>query len=158
MSGGINLGMFQDKVLGPVVGWTRNYHTYYFSDFTDGSLWCPIGKSSAFDMMHVSMHVTDALDPFETKLHEILKEPGARIGYTYDLGDQFEHLITCTKVLSADESTGAATVLAGAMRCPNEDGHGNQTYQMEVLSSLPSDLRCSLPSAGTKPELHYRNV
>jgi len=34
VSGAINLGIFQDKVLGPAVGWTCNYHAYHLSDFT----------------------------------------------------------------------------------------------------------------------------
>jgi len=147
LSGDINLGVFQDKVLSPVIGWTRNYHGYYFTDLSDGCLWCPIGTSTAIDMMHVALHVVDALDPFETKLHELLTEPGARIGYTYDLGDRFEHVITCTKVLSAAESTGAATVLAGAMRCPNEDGNGNSVYQEEVLDMLGQSADCPLGPA-----------
>jgi hypothetical protein len=136
LAGATNLGVFQDKILAPVVGWARNYHGYFFMDFSDGALWCPIGKSHAIDMMHVPMHVTGALDPFETELRDLLVASGAMIGYTHDLGDQFEHVITCTRVLGADESTGACTVLGGAMRCPNEDGHGNSSYQEEVLDVL----------------------
>ena len=82
------------------------------------------------------MHVVDALDPFETDIGEILTHEGALIGYTYDLGDQFEHVITCTKILSAQDSTGACTVLGGSMRCPDEDGKGNRTYQKQVLDVL----------------------
>ena len=86
--------------------------------------------------MHVGLHVVDALDPFETDIGEILTHKGARMGYTYDLGDQFEHVITCTEILGADDSTGACTVLGGLMRCPNEDGKGNSCYQEEVLDML----------------------
>ena len=86
--------------------------------------------------MHVGMHVVDALDPFETDIGDILTHEGALMGYTYDLGDQFEHVITCTKILSAQDSTGACTVLGGSMRCPNEDGNGNRTYQKQVLDVL----------------------
>ena len=138
VSGSTNLGVFQDKILSPVMGWTRNYHGFFFTDYRDGTLWSPIGKSDAIDMMHVHLHVIDALDPFETELRHILAA-GGQLGYTYDLGDQFQHLITCKKVLSAAESTGRCTVLAGAMRCPDEDGHGNSCYQEEVLDLLDDD-------------------
>ena len=141
LSGATNLGVLHDKILSPVMGWTRNYHGYFYTDYSDGSLWAPIGKSDAIDMMHVQMQVIDALDPFETALYQIISE-GGRLGYTYDLGDQFKHLITCTKVFSRAESTGRVTVVGGAMRCPNEDGNGNSSYQEHVLDKLhdPSAL------------------
>ena len=30
VSSSVNLDLLHDKVLAPIVGWTRNYHTYYF--------------------------------------------------------------------------------------------------------------------------------
>ena len=76
LSGATNLGVLQDKILSPVIGWTRNYHGYFYTDYSDGSLWAPI-KSDAIDMMmHVNAEIIDALDPFETALHQILAEGG----------------------------------------------------------------------------------
>lgn len=62
VSGGINLGVFQDKILSPVMGWTRNYHGYWFIDFSDGAQWCPIGKSDAIDMVCACARATTARD------------------------------------------------------------------------------------------------
>ncbi|KAH8074064.1 hypothetical protein JL721_2624 [Aureococcus anophagefferens] len=86
VSGALNLQQLHDRVLGPAMGWARNYHGYFYTDFTEGAVW---------------------------------------IGYTYDLGDFFEHVITLEEVVDASASTGAVAVLGGAMRCPNEDGDGN---------------------------------
>ncbi|KAH8098414.1 hypothetical protein JL720_1357 [Aureococcus anophagefferens] len=76
-------------------------------------------------MMHASHLIVGALEPSETTLGELLREPGDRIGYTYDLGDFFEHVITLEEVVDASASTGAVAVLGGAMRCPNEGGDGS---------------------------------
>lgn len=35
------MGILADKVISPVMGWTRNYHAHTFTDFTDGSLFGP---------------------------------------------------------------------------------------------------------------------
>lgn len=133
VSGRTNLRVLHDRILGPVVGWTRNYHAFFFTDFADGALWCPIDESSAIDMMHVKTHVIAALKPSETALGELLRAPGDKIGYTYDLGDMFEHTVVLEEIVDAEASTGAVAVLDGAMRCPNEDGNGNARYQEEVL-------------------------
>ena len=133
VSGALNLAQLHDRVLGPAMGWARNYHGYFYTDFTEGAVWCPLGECNAVDMMHASQLIVGALEPSETTLGELLREPGDRIGYTYDLGDFFEHVITLEEVVDADASTGAVAVLGGAMRCPNEDGDGNAKYQEEVL-------------------------
>ena len=133
LSGATNLQTLHDRVLGPAMGWTRNYHGFFFTDFSDGALWCPIDESSAIDMMHVPHHIIAALRPADTTLGELLRAPGDRLGYTYDIGDFFEHVLTLEAVVPAAESTGAVQVLGGAMRCPNEDGDGNWNYQEKVL-------------------------
>ena len=113
------------------MGWSRNYHSYYFTDFADGAMWSPLGKTSSIDMLvHGKWRVIGALDPAETTLAQLLRAPGAQLGYTYDLGDMWEHRITCERIIPTSEATGAATVLGGEMRCPDEDG---QPYQKDVL-------------------------
>ena len=45
----------------------------------------------------------------------------------------WERRITCERIVPASEATGAATVLGGEMRCPDEDG---QLYQKDLLDLL----------------------
>jgi hypothetical protein len=42
LSAGMKLSQFQDKVLNPVMGWERNLHGYYFTDYRDGALYAPV--------------------------------------------------------------------------------------------------------------------
>lgn len=92
VAAGTNLRTFHDRVLGPSMGWERNYHGYWFTDFSDGALWCPLDECSAVDMMHANLHVIAALKPQETKIGELLRAAGDSCGYTYDLGDLFDHV------------------------------------------------------------------
>lgn len=45
-------------------------------------------------------------------------------------------MIELEEVIAGAAASGRVTVLAGAMRCPNEDGGGNKVYQTEVLEPL----------------------
>ena len=94
VSGGVPLNTFHDKILGPAMGWERNYHGYMFTDLSDGAMWAPLNESSAIDMMHAGMHVPAALDPRQTTLGQVLhtsKDEGgdggiSRMLYTVRLG------------------------------------------------------------------------
>lgn len=77
--------------------------------------------------------------------------------YTYDLGDQFQHLITCNKVFSSAESTGRVAVLGGAMRCPNEDGNGNDRYQEEVLDELDNPAALAAACRARSRSMNCKN-
>lgn len=37
VAGATKMNTFQDKILAPALGWTRNYHGYLFVDANDGS-------------------------------------------------------------------------------------------------------------------------
>lgn len=92
VSGNITLAAFHDKVVGPVMGWTRNYHGYYFTDRKDGAL---IGeqllpfyrhrltknvsgpvRSGAVDMVHLPLHGYAVMDDTKIKLADTLQAPG----------------------------------------------------------------------------------
>ena len=51
VSGALNLAQLHDRVLGAAMGWARNYHGYFYTDFTEGAVWCPMGECNAVDMM-----------------------------------------------------------------------------------------------------------
>ncbi|EFN53808.1 hypothetical protein CHLNCDRAFT_136514 [Chlorella variabilis] len=139
VSGGTQLTALQDKVITPVMGWVRNYHGHLWTDYRDGAL---LGDpaSQAIDMMHVSLHYHGFVDERPWRLADILREVGQQMSYTYDIGDNWRHVITVVEVLPEEESTGRAAVLDGAMACPPEDssgmeGSGSGSYQ-EFLDQM----------------------
>jgi hypothetical protein len=138
----INLDAFQDKIVQPVMGWTRNYHTYYFHDASAGVYYYQ-DKSSSADAfgMHDSYRAQGGrrVDPTKYKIGDILSTQGDSVFYAYDLGDHWYHKLTLEQVIDMDDSEinsfGKCTVLDGAMRCPDEDGEGGNSYQEVVLDS-----------------------
>jgi hypothetical protein len=156
-SSGINLDAFQDKILQPLMGWTRNYHTYYFH--ARGTFYYQ-GNSSAADAfgMHDNYRAQGGtrVNPTEYTLGDVLTKEGESCEYAYDLGDFWYHKLTLEKVIHKSDSAseneeemalfGKCTVLGGAMCCPDEDGEGGHTYQEVVLDPLnkitthPSDI------------------
>ncbi|KAJ7715738.1 hypothetical protein B0H16DRAFT_1701592 [Mycena metata] len=52
VSGGMSLGVLQDKVLAPLMGWVRNFHAHILTDYCDGTQYGP-KNSTAIDMMHI---------------------------------------------------------------------------------------------------------
>ena len=139
-SAAVNLDAFQDKILQPVMGWSRNYHTYYFRSSNNGeTVYYYQDKSSAADAfgMHDSYRAQGGrrVDPTEYQLGDLLKTKGDTCYYAYDLGDHWYHRLTVEQVIndSNDDNFGKCIVLDGAMRCPDEDGEGGYTYQSQVL-------------------------
>lgn len=137
VSGGLALRVFHDRVLGPAMGWVRNYHGYFFTDPTDGAVFgCE--NSRAIDMMHKENNVSGMLDDSGVHLAQVLFEEGMQLLYLYDLGDHWYHKITLESIKPKEESTGAVQLLEGALACPPEDsrgfgGMGSDAYQEEVL-------------------------
>jgi hypothetical protein len=145
----INLDAFQDKILQPLMGWTRNYHTYYFH--TRGTYYYQ-GNSSSADAfgMHDSYRAQDGtrVNPTEYTLGQVLTNKGDSCEYAYDLGDHWYHKLTLEQVIHKSDGGsendnevetalfGKCTVLEGAMCCPDEDGEGGHTYQEQVLDLL----------------------
>jgi hypothetical protein len=60
-------------------------------------------------------------------LAQVLARPGARMSYTYDFGDDWEHDIVLEKVLPP-EAGGGVSCLAGKGACPPEDCGGPWGY------------------------------
>lgn len=152
VSGGTPLAALADKVLTPAMGWVRNYHGHLYTDFRDGAL---LGdpESGSIDMMH-QHHYFAFLDERKWRLADLLQEPGQQVGWRYDLGDNWRHVITCVEVVPEGESTGRVAVLDGSCACPPEDskgleGMGCASYQ---------DCLELLPQPGYKSSAAYRTV
>ena len=66
-------------------------------------------------------------DEAKVTLAEVLAEPGARMRYTYDFGDDWEHDVVLEKVLPPDR-VARVSCLAGKGACPPEDCGGPWGY------------------------------
>ena len=66
-------------------------------------------------------------DEGKVTLAQVLARPGARMSYTYDFGDDWEHDIVLEKVLPPDPAAGLSC-LAGKGACPPEDCGGAWGY------------------------------
>jgi len=137
VSSSVNLELLHDKVLCPVMGWTRNYHTFAFCGTgpVDERTYYVQECTDATDLMWQGRR-TDGRPTLEAKDHtigELLASVGDGCIYNYDLGDCFYHLLKLEEVVPELASTGKVEILDGEMRCPDEDGDGCAAYQEKVL-------------------------
>lgn len=99
-----------------------------------------------FDLDKERIGMKDEDSPAEVKdenrirLYSRLKSEGSRFHYTYDFGDDWEHVVVLEKILSTDE--GRPQCLAGKRNCPPEDCGGPFQY-MELLA-VRADAKHSL--------------
>jgi hypothetical protein len=70
----MTLRTLHDRVIGPAMGWTRNYHGYIFTDVNDGAVFGP-ENSTAIDMMHMDLYVSTLPDT-QTTLAQMVQAPG----------------------------------------------------------------------------------
>ncbi|KAF7300658.1 MYND-type domain-containing protein [Mycena chlorophos] len=131
VSGGVSLGVLQDKILAPLMGWVRNFHAHILTDFRDGAQFGP-KNSGAIDMMHLDLSAYDFLNEDHYCLAHLVAKVGDAFQYEYDLGDHFRHDITVEKILPLEESYGRVQILAGSGICPMENGKGNQTWAEHI--------------------------
>ena len=136
LSAHLTLDVVHDKVLVPCMGWTRNYHTFLF---TRGNKKWLYQDTNAPDLMHAAFRnhpgSVGVLDPKDATLGNLLEKVGDKIMYTYDLSNGWHHEIELKQIISETESNGKCLVLAGEMRCPDEDGEGGcVTFQEDVLN------------------------
>ena len=142
--GETTLNTLHDRILGPAMGWVRHYHSYKYIIPTNGACFGP-KSSDAIDSMHGMRSYT--LDDSKYQLAHVLREPGQRVVYIYDLGDNWFHNIELIQVVNRgdmlqlpnDEQVRAGLIerygselprlngvhlLAGEMNCPPEDSNG----------------------------------
>ncbi len=73
-------------------------------------------------------------------LRQVFRSPKDKVLYTYDFGDDWEHVVLLEAILPADPAQVLPRCIAGARACPPEDVGGIWGYE-EALGSLqdPSD-------------------
>ena len=110
-------------------GW-HDAHAYEFS---------PDGRLGDLIIADKELYDTDffeddeIIDSKEITLSDIFKTEGQKFMYTYDLGDNWEHLITLEKITG--ERLLFADCLAGKGTCPPEDCGGPWGYE-ELKNAL----------------------
>ncbi|KAJ7610462.1 MM3350-like domain-containing protein [Roridomyces roridus] len=149
VSGGMSLGVFQDKVLAPLMGWVRNFHAHILTDYRDGTLYGP-KNSKSIDMMHIDNSGYAFLSEDDYCLAHTMAKVGDAIGYEYDIRDHFRHDIELETILPLDESSGRVQILSGSGLCPAENCNGNEAWseRIETIAdpSSPASKRRALLS------------
>ena len=91
----------------------------------------------------IAQYGPDGEDEDEFLLADVLVEPGDRLRYTYDFGDDWEHDVRLEKVLPPDADLRGSAVpvcLAGKGACPPEDCGGDWGYaSLKETIADPSD-------------------
>ena len=79
----------------------------------------------------------DTLDEEEVELRRVIKPATKRFKYTYDFGDDWEHVIEVEKILPAEEGVYYPVCLKGAKAAPPEDVGGLWGYYnlLEIQSN-----------------------
>ncbi len=94
------------------MGWTDSHlHEFLFR----GQCYGPIGPERG---------VAEAIDERKVRLNQLLVRVGAKIVYTYDFGDGWEHGIVLEKGLPVDPNMAYPAATGGAGACPPEDCGG----------------------------------
>jgi hypothetical protein len=80
--------------------------------------------------------VDDVVSEHRLTLNGLMKSGIARFAYTYDFGDNWEHVVAIEKTQPALEGKSYPTCVAGARNCPPEDCGGFWGYQhlLEILA------------------------
>ncbi|KAF7357402.1 MYND-type domain-containing protein [Mycena sanguinolenta] len=148
VAGATKLSVFQDKILAPALGWTRNYHGYLMVDSSDGAQYGAAGASH-IDLMFLKDNGHTYLDDHEFSLADVLPGPNPEkpaFHYIYDLGDYWFHDIYVEKIIPASESDGKVALLAGGGACPREDGQGFRNWG-KYIQSLDSKKHAEIAQA-----------
>lgn len=119
VSGGISLNALHDRVLLPLMGWSRRYHSYHFWD-VHGSNIGPVGEAYVYDM-HRDLQGKLFMDDRLYRLADLMSQAGDCFQYVYDLGDQWVHHLTLETLVPEDNTF---ECLGGALAGPPEDSRG----------------------------------
>jgi hypothetical protein len=110
----ITLGKLH-RVLQAVMGWEDSHAHAFVQD----------GRTYSDPRFELDGNV---LDERSVSLGEILAEPGSRLIYLYDFGDDWKHELLCEGFVGSDVEGPYAICTDGARACPPEDCGGPYAY------------------------------
>ena len=134
--GGTRLDTLHDKILGPAMGWTRHYHSYMFIVPTNGACFGP-ATSGSVDQMHFHSKSCFTLDDYKYCLAHLLREPGAKLVYLYDLGDSWYHTITLEQVVPVG---GTVKVSMGDTGIPRR--YADHRFKLRGVQLIDGEINC----------------
>jgi hypothetical protein len=127
---GVSLGLLHE-VIRLAMGWDGG-HLHMFSH--GGSNYGPADLEFELDPEDEDEGEDEIL------LFDLLDEPGDKLSYTYDFGDDWVHEIRLEKILPADSVTAPLTCLTGKGACPPEDCGGAWRYAaLKETLATPAD-------------------
>ncbi len=125
VSGGMPLRAFADKVVLPLIGMCRNYHTYAWISQTPPCAGITPKDSGAIDRVHLHNIGAGWVDDENLRVADLFAPVvGETALFIYDIGDQFTFLFRVDAVATVEESPGSVEVLGGAGPAPPEDSNG----------------------------------
>jgi hypothetical protein len=133
-------------VLQVVFGW-EDYHLHRFTTGPERdpgeAFACTADLAEAFDD-------DPAVPTWDVRVDELLAEPGERLHYQYDYGDNWWVALEVEDVIDGHVPPGRAALLEGAGAGPPEDCGGIDGYRMIVAASDPThpDHRQALAEVG----------
>jgi hypothetical protein len=142
----LGLGDLHD-VLQVLFGW-EDYHLHRFAtgpELDPGAVFaCTADLAEAFD------DEDPAVPTWDVRIDELLAEPGERLHYQYDYGDNWWLTLEVEGIEDGHVPPGRATLLEGAGASPPEDCGGIHGYRMIVAASDPAhpDHRQGLVEVG----------
>jgi hypothetical protein len=121
-------------VLQVVFGW-EDYHLFRFTTGPESepgtAFACTADLAEAFDD-------DPAVPTWDVRIDELLAEPGERLHYQYDYGDNWWLTLEVEDVVDGHVPPGRARLLEGAGAGPPEDCGGIHGYRMIVAASDPT--------------------
>src|ERR1035438_8605466 len=110
----ITLGRLR-RVVQAVMGWEDRHAHAFVRD----------GRTYSDPRLELDGNV---MDERRVSLGEVLAEPGSRLIYEYDFGDDWKHELLCEGLVESDAKTLYAICADGARACPPEDCGGPYAY------------------------------
>jgi hypothetical protein len=119
----ITLGKLH-RVLQAVMGWEDSHAHSFVQD----------GRTYSDPRLELD---GNAMDERRVSLGEILTEPGSRLIYEYDFGDDWKHELLCEGSVESEVEAPYAVCADGARSCPPEDCGGPLGYAdlLQVLKN-----------------------
>lgn len=119
-------------IIQEAMGW-GNYHLYQFDT-----------EDAIIDVPHPDdffIHPRkDMLDSRKVRIKTYLSQEKDKVLYTYDFGDNWEHIVTLEKIEKRTEPLTHPICIKGKRACPPEDVGGVWGYQ-DVLDMMQDDTR-----------------
>ncbi|MGC5583791.1 plasmid pRiA4b ORF-3 family protein [Ornithinimicrobium sp. W1665] len=119
------------EILQAAFGW-QDYHLHTFWPGPHKRVWRGPSFLTEFDLSEGEEGVLES----EVQLDQLLREPGDRLFYTYDFGDDWTHTLKLESVGPLDEEAPTAVCTGGRMAGPLEDCGGVTGHNELVAAHL----------------------